>query len=157
LGFCFSYCRPTGINGISLEIFLGFHYKFQKLTKEELAFAEYIFSSTKRPYYISKERKLEEVIRYFNVLVPYYTYESKFNFVGNIIEVSLENLICIKNEEELEWSFNEDVFIAKVLSVIYNKKVELEDKPIKDPGPFEGITISKEIRINEQGHIEEVE
>jgi hypothetical protein len=72
----------------------------------------------------SLDRTIRDIIKVFRVFSPFYSYRSRYLSGRETVKVSPAVFDCIRREEGVEEMT--DVFIAKVLAVIYNYEIDNE-------------------------------
>jgi hypothetical protein len=106
-----------------LENYTGYSNKYEKLAPAEVAKRGHVTYTSFRQAKNVLERRINNVIKYFKVLAPYYTYKSKYLPDGETIKTGREVFDRLRREEKAEEMT--PYFIAKVLSVVYNYKLEV--------------------------------
>jgi hypothetical protein len=102
----------------------GYSNRYEKLTCTEIA--ERVSKCRDSVYQIeqSLDRTIRDIIKVFRVFSPFYSYRSRYLSGRETVKVSPAVFDCIRREEGVEEMT--DVFIAKVLAVIYNYEIDNE-------------------------------
>jgi hypothetical protein len=67
------------------------------------------------------ERKVNDIITKFKMLVPHYSYKSKYLLNAEFIKIRPDICNCIRRDEDADGMTS--CVIAKIFSIIYNYKV----------------------------------
>jgi len=110
-----------GNRRIILNHYYGYSVKYEKLSQMELAEKLNVSQSTIKYAALVLERKVNDIITKFKVLVSHYSYNSKYLLNGELIMITPVMFNCIRRDESAD-----DIttcFVARVFSIIYNYKL----------------------------------
>jgi hypothetical protein len=106
---------------IILNHYYGYSAKYEKISQMKMAEKLNVSQSTIKYTAIVLERKVNDIITKFKVLVPHYSYNSKHLLNAELIMITPDMFNCIRRDESADEITI--CFVTRVFSIIYNYKM----------------------------------